>query len=396
MKGRNESMINRIILFIIDSVGIGALPDAEKFGDAGANTLGNIAMSQGGINLPNLQGMGLGNIDDIVGVEPVKSPTGSFGRAIEFSNGKDTTTGHWELAGLHLTEAFKTFPKGFPKDVIEALEDKIRRKVLGNKPASGTVILDELGEEHMKTGYPIVYTSADSVLQIAAHEDIIPLDELYTMCRIARKIMMGDNAVARIIARPFIGNPGNFVRTYNRRDFSLDPFGQTVLDIAESEGLDVIGIGKIGDIFNGRGITYSVHTKSNMDGIDKTIEYINKQNRGIIFTNLVEFDSLYGHRRDPKGYKRALEEMDERIPEILDAMKDDDIIIITADHGNDPTFRGTDHTREYIPILIYGNKIKANVNIGTRKSFADIAATISDIFEIPSTGRGESFKELII
>lgn len=276
------------------------------------------------------------------------------------------------------------------------MESKIGRKILGNKPASGTVILDELGETHMKTGYPIVYTSADSVLQIAAHEDIIPLDELYSICKVAREIMMGDNTVARIIARPFIGGSGNFTRTSNRRDYALDPFGQTVLDIAKQNGLDVIAIGKIGDIFNGRGITRSVRTKDNMDGIDKTVEYIQKSNEGIIFTNLVEFDSLYGHRRDPKGYRRALEEMDRRIPEILGAMKDGDIIIFTADHGNDPTFKGTDHTREYIPIVIYGKKVKKNVNIGTRKSFADVAATISDILEIPSTGKGESFKESII
>lgn len=389
-------MIDRVILFIMDSVGIGALPDAENFGDVGANTLGNIAISQGGIDLPNLQRLGLGNIDNIVGIEPVQSPLGAFGRSSEVSHGKDTTTGHWELAGLHLTKPFQTFPEGFPMDIIDVLENKIGRKVLGNKPASGTAILDELGEEHMKTGHPIVYTSADSVLQIAAHEDIIPLEELYSMCKIAREIMMGDNAVARIIARPFIGEPGNFVRTSNRRDYSLDPSGETVLDIAKKEGLDVIAIGKIEDIFNGKGITHSVHTKDNMDGIDKTIEYIQKDNNGIIFTNLVEFDSHYGHRRDPKGYKKALEEMDKRIPEILDAMKDGDIIIFTADHGNDPTYKGSDHTREYIPIVIYGKQIKNNINIGTRKSFADIATTISHIFEMPSTGKGESFKDLII
>ncbi len=386
----------RVILFIIDSVGIGALPDAHKFGDIGANTLGNIALSQGGIDLPNLQSIGLGNIDGIVGLDPIKSPRGAFGRAAEVSNGKDTTTGHWELAGLHLPKPFKTFPNGFPESVIDELENKIGRRVLGNKPASGTVILDELGEIHIRTGQPIVYTSADSVLQIAAHEDVIPIDELYSICRIARDIMMGDNAVARIIARPFVGSPGNFVRTSNRRDFSLDPFGQTVLDIAKESGLDVIGVGKIEDIFNGRGITESVHTIDNMDGIDKTIGFINKDNKGIIFTNLVDFDSHYGHRRNPAGYKTALEEMDARIPEILNVMKDDDIIIITADHGNDPTFKGTDHTREYIPIVIYGKNIKANTNIGTRKSFADIGATISHIFDLPSTGKGDSFKDLIL
>lgn len=389
-------MMNRVILFIMDSVGIGALPDAEQFGDLGANTLGNIALQENGIDLPNLQKLGLGNIDGIVGIEPVESPLGAFGKSLEVSNGKDTTTGHWEIAGIHLKEPFKTFPNGFPEDVINEIERKIGRKTLGNKAASGTVILDELGEEHMRTGSPIIYTSADSVLQIAAHEEVISLDELYKICGIAREIMMGDNAVARIIARPFIGSVGNFSRTPNRRDFSLDPSGDTVLDIAKREGFDVIAVGKIEDIFNGRGITEAVHTVDNMDGINKTIEYIEKQNKGIIFTNLVDFDSMYGHRRDPKGYKRALEDLDKRIPEILESMRDDDIIIFTADHGNDPTYKGSDHTREYIPLVIYGKKVKANTNIGIRKSFADIAATISDILEIPPTNKGESFKNSII
>lgn len=389
-------MINRVVLFIMDSVGIGALPDAENFGDVGSNTLGNIAKSQNGINLSNLQRLGLGNIDNIVGVDPIESPVGAFGRSLEVSNGKDTTTGHWELSGLHLTEPFKTFPEGFPKDIISILEEKFGRKIIGNRPASGTAILEELGEEHMNTGNPIVYTSADSVLQIAAHEEVIPLEELYNMCKIAREIMMGENAVARIIARPFIGSIGNFTRTSNRRDFSLDPSGETVLDIAKKEGLDVIAVGKIEDIFNGKGITEAVHTKDNIEGIDKTIEYLRKDNKGIIFTNLVDFDSHYGHRRDPKGYKEALESLDNRIPEILDSMNDNDIIIFTADHGNDPTYKGSDHTREYIPIVIYGKNINQNTNIGTRKSFSDIAATISDILNIPSTGKGESFKNLIL
>lgn len=389
-------MINRVILFIMDSVGIGALPDAEQFGDLGANTLGNISLQENGIHLPNLQKLGLGNIDGIVGVEPVESPLGVFGKSLEVSNGKDTTTGHWEIAGIHLNEPFKTFPNGFPEDVIKEIERRIGRKTLGNKPASGTAILDELGEEHMRTGSPIIYTSADSVLQIAAHEEIISLEELYKICNISREIMMGDNAVARIIARPFIGSVGNFSRTSNRRDFSLDPSGDTVLDIAKREGLDVIAVGKIEDIFNGRGITEAVHTVDNMDGINRTIEYIEKQNKGIIFTNLVDFDSMYGHRRDPKGYKEALENLDKRIPEILESMKDDDIIIFTADHGNDPTYKGSDHTREYIPLVIYGKNIKENTNIGIRKSFADIAATISDILEIPSTNKGESFKNSIV
>lgn len=389
-------MIKRVILFVIDSVGIGSLPDAANFGDDGANTLGNIAKTQDGIYLPNLQKLGIGNIEGVKGVEPILNPIGAYGRSLEVSHGKDTTTGHWEIAGIHLSQPFKTFPNGFPKNIIDDFENRIGKKVLGNKPASGTVIIEEYGREHLETGYPIVYTSADSVFQIAAHEEVIPLDELYEMCRHAREIMMGDNAVARIIARPFIGTPGNFSRTPNRRDFSLNPPSQTILDIAKNNNLDVIGIGKIEDIFNGQGITEAVHTKDNMDGIDKTIDYLHKNNKGIIFTNLVDFDSKYGHRRDAAGYKQALEEMDSRLPEIINNMKMEDIIIITADHGNDPTFIGTDHTREYIPILVYGEYIKANVNIGTRETFADISATISDIFSIPNTGKGTSFKNLII
>lgn len=389
-------MVNRIILFIIDSVGIGALPDASKFGDTGANTLENIARKEGGINLPNLRSLGLGNIDGITEIKELDNPIGSYGKSEEVSQGKDTTTGHWEIAGLHLTQPFKTYPNGFPEEVMLEFERRINSKILGNKTASGTQIIEELGEEHVRTGYPIIYTSADSVFQIAAHEDVIPLPRLYEMCRIARDIMMGEHAVARIIARPFTGTLGSFTRTSNRRDFSLNPPDETVLDIAKKEGLDVIAIGKIEDIFNGQGITESIHTEDNMDGIDQTIKYLQKNNKGIIFTNLVDFDSKYGHRRDSKGYKNALEEMDRRIPEILNHLKHDDVLIITADHGNDPTFKGTDHTREHIPILIYGTSIKDNVNIGTRKTFADIAATISDILNISDTGKGTSFKDLII
>lgn len=389
-------MINRVVLFVMDSVGIGALPDAEAFGDQGANTLGNIAKATGGINLPNLQKLGLGNIEGIKGIEAIKAPEGAFGRSQEVSNGKDTTTGHWEMAGIYVTEPFQTFPQGFPNEVISAFEERTGRKVIGNKPASGTVILDELGKDHMETGDVIVYTSADSVFQIAAHEEVIPLEELYRMCEIAREIMMGEYAVARIIARPFIGKPGHFERTPNRRDYSLSPFEVTMLDLAKEAGLDVIAIGKIEDIYNGRGITEALHTKDNLAGIQATIDYLQKDNRGIIFTNLVDFDSKYGHRRDPVGYRKALEELDERISAILENLSPTDIIIFTADHGNDPTFPGTDHTREYIPIVVYGEAIKNNVNIGTRKSFADIAATISDLLDIPSTGKGESFKNLIL
>ncbi|SHJ48449.1 phosphopentomutase [Paramaledivibacter caminithermalis DSM 15212] len=389
-------MINRITILVMDSVGIGALPDSEKFGDIGVNTLGNISKKMGGINLPNLIKLGLGNIDGIEGVGSIQNPRGSFGKSMEMSNGKDTTTGHWEIAGLYIKEPFKTYPDGFPEHVISKFEELIGRKVLGNKPASGTEIIKELGEKHIRTGNPIVYTSADSVFQIAAHEEVIPLDELYKMCKVAREILMGEDQVARVIARPFIGKPGDFTRTPNRRDYSLDPFGKTILDFASEAGYEVMAVGKIEDIFNGKGITKEIHTKSNMDGVDKTIEFLNTDSKGIIFTNLVDFDAKFGHRRNAKGYKEALEELDLRIPEILENLREDDMLIITADHGNDPTYKGTDHTREYIPIIIYGKNVKAGVNIGTRETFADIAATIADILDIEKPKFGRSFKDLIL
>ena len=301
------------------------------------------------------------------------------------------------MTGVIVEKPFKTFPDGFTKDIIDEFEKRTGRKVVGNKPASGTAILDEYGEHQMKTGDVIVYTSADSVFQIAAHEEIIPLEELYKMCEIAREIMMGDNAVARIIARPYIGKKaGEFERTSNRRDYSLNPFEPTVLDTIKESNLDVIGVGKIEDIFNGQGITEAIHTKDNMDGVDQTINYIKKDNHGLIFTNLVDFDSKYGHRRNSLGYKEALEEFDARIPEIISAMNDDDVLIINADHGNDPTYKGTDHTREYIPVLVYGKNIKSGVNLGIRKSFADIGATVSDILDVNLPLNGTSFKEEIM
>ncbi len=388
--------MSRVIWIIIDSVGIGELPDADKFGDVGANTIGNIVKSQGDINMPNIVDMGIGNIDGVDFLEKADKPAAAFGKCAEISQGKDTTTGHWEMAGIVVDKPFKTFPNGFPKDIIDEFEKQTGRKVVGNKPESGTVILDELGEHQIKTGDAIVYTSADSVLQIAAHEEIIPLEELYNMCKIARKIMSGDNAVARIIARPYIRNKkGSFERTSNRRDYSVDPFKTTVLDNIKGSGLDVIAVGKIEDIFNGKGITEAVHTKDNMDGVDKTIKYIKSNNRGLIYTNLVDFDSKYGHRRDPKGYKKAIEEFDARLPEIIEAMKEDDILIINSDHGNDPTYKGTDHTREYIPVLIYGDRIKKGVNLGVRSSFCDIGATIADILGVEKTNCGESFKKYL-
>ncbi|MEG2983450.1 MAG: phosphopentomutase [Paraclostridium sp.] len=388
--------MNRVIWMIIDSVGIGALPDSEKFGDVNVNTLGNIVKAHKDIKIPNMINLGLSNIEGIDTLESINEPLGVFGRASEVSKGKDTTTGHWEMTGVLVETPFKTYENGFPKEIIDEFEKRTNRKVIGNKPASGTAILDELGEQQMKTGEVIVYTSADSVFQIAAHEEIIPLDELYKMCEIAREIMMGENAVARIIARPFIGKPGSFERTSNRRDYSLSPFEDTVLDTIKKSKLDVIGVGKIEDIFNKQGITEAIHTKDNMDGVDQTINYMKKDNNGLIFTNLVDFDSKYGHRRDVNGYKNALEEFDARIPEILENMKDDDILIINSDHGNDPTYKGTDHTREYIPILVYGKSLVNGYDLGTRTSFADIGATVADILGVELPKNGISFKSEII
>ena len=389
--------MNRIIWIVIDSVGVGALPDAKSFGDEGVNTLGHIVKEFSDIKIPNMIKLGLGNIDGIDYINNIDSPIGSFGRCNEVSQGKDTTTGHWEMTGLLVDTPFKTFENGFPKEIIDEFERRTGRKVVANKPASGTAILDEFGEHQMKTGDVIVYTSADSVFQIAAHEDIIPLEELYEMCKTAREIMMGEYAVARVIARPYVGScNGQFERTSNRRDYSLNPFDKTVLDNIKEKGLDVIGVGKIEDIYNGQGITEAIHTKDNMDGVDQTINYIKKENKGLIFTNLVDFDSKYGHRRNIKGYKEALEEFDARIPEIIEAMNDKDILIINADHGNDPAYKGTDHTREYIPLLVYGKDIKEGINLGTRKSFADIGATVADILNVSKTKNGTSFKEEVM
>ncbi|MGL5314245.1 MAG: phosphopentomutase [Peptostreptococcaceae bacterium] len=389
--------MSRVVWVIIDSVGIGALPDSKAFGDEGVNTLGNIVKAHNDIKIPNMIKLGIGNIDGADFIEGIENPIGVYGKCAEVSQGKDTTTGHWEMTGVLVETPFKTFEDGFPKEIIDEFEKRTGRKVVGNKPSSGTTILDEYGEHQMKTGDVIVYTSADSVFQIAAHEEIIPLDELYKMCQIAREIMMGDNAVARIIARPYVGpKAGEFIRTSNRRDYSLNPFEPTILDTIKESGLDVIGVGKIEDIFNGQGITEAIHTKDNMDGVDETINYIKKENKGLIFTNLVDFDSKFGHRRDTKGYKEALEEFDARIPEIIDALNDDDILIINADHGNDPTYKGTDHTREYIPVLVYGKNIKQGVNLGIRNSFADIGATVADILNVEAPKAGESFKNDIV
>ncbi len=389
-------MTKRIIMIVLDSMGIGEMPDANEFGDFGVNTFGNIAKNTKDFKIPHLLEMGIANIDGVTDMPAVDQPTAAFGRLAEVSKGKDTTTGHWEIAGLVIDKPFKTFPNGFPDEVIKAFSEATGRGVMCNKPASGTQIIEELGEKHIETGDVIVYTSADSVFQIAAHEKIVPLEELYDMCEKAREILRGDFAVARVIARPFIGKPGKFERTANRRDYSLDPFGKTVLDSLKEASFDVRAVGKIVDIYNGCGITHDIHTKSNMDGVDQTIKYMKDDFKGLIFTNLVDFDAKYGHRRDVVGYAKAIEAFDLRLPEIINAMNDDDILFLTADHGNDPTYTGTDHTREYVPFIAYGKAIKSGVNLGTRKTFGDIAATIADIFGVTMPSNGESMKALLM
>jgi phosphopentomutase len=385
------SNINRVILVVMDSVGIGELPDASEYGDCGSNTVGNIVKQCNGINLPNLSELGFGKIDGIDYIAVPQEIRGSYARMTEVSKGKDTITGHWEMAGIQLEYPFPTYPEGFSRKIIDKFEKLTGRGTLANCVASGTEIIKQYGEEHMRTGKLIVYTSADSVFQIAAHEDIVPLDELYRICRIAREMLQGEDMVGRVIARPFVGSPGDFVRTSNRRDFAAEPTSDTILDKVKQKGLDVIAVGKIEDIFCKRGITEAIHTKNNMNGVDITLDYINKQNKGIIFTNLVDFDMLFGHRNNPEGYKQTLEEFDGRIPAIISAMREDDLLIITADHGCDPTTPSTDHSREYVPVLLYGQSIKTDVNLGTRKTFCDLASTIADIFEVENVFPGESF-----
>jgi phosphopentomutase len=383
--------MKRAIIVVMDSVGIGELPDAGNYGDRGSNTLGNIAAAVGGLRLPNLERLGLGCIDGVKCLEAVNPPLGSYGRMAEKSAGKDTTTGHWEIAGIVLERPFPVYPDGFPEDVIRRFENAIGIKTLGNVAASGTEIIKELGRQHVMTEYPIVYTSADSVFQIAAHEDVIPVERLYEICRIAREILQGEHAVGRVIARPFTGSDGNYTRTDRRHDFSLKPIKETVLDGISEKGLKVKAVGKIEDIFCGSGITDSVHIHGNMDGVDKTLDYMKEDFEGLIFTNLVDFDMLYGHRNDAPGYARALAEFDGRIPELSAAMKEDDILIITADHGCDPTTPSTDHSREYVPLLLYGKKVKRGVNLGTRGSFTDVAQTLSEMFSIGADFGGDSF-----
>lgn len=388
---------NKISVIVLDSVGIGELPDAPSFGDAGAHTLGHILSTHPETKLPNLAKLGLGNIAPIPPVGPAEQPKGYYGKMAEVSSGKDTMTGHWELMGLKIDTPFQTYPEGFPRDLLERFEQETGRGTIGNKPASGTEILDELGEEHMRTGAFIVYTSADSVFQIAAHEEVIPLEELYKACQIARRLTLEpEHSVGRVIARPFVGTPGNWKRTPNRHDYAVKPPEPTVLNGLKNAGFEVVSVGKINDIFSGEGISRSFPTKSNEHGIEETLRLLPEKYTGLLFTNLVDFDSLYGHRRDPKGYAGALEVFDRALPDLMAATGENDLLVITADHGNDPIHAGTDHTREYVPLLIYGPSLKQpGQSLGIRATYSDLAATIADNFGIQGTGRGASFlKEL--
>ena len=386
--------MSRVFLTVLDACGCGYLPDAADYGDVGANTLGHV-VEKCRPKLPNLAKLGFGHIE---GTNYPADPTAvcAYGRSLEASAGKDTTTGHWEISGLKLAKAFPTFPNGFPRDFMEKYEAAIGHEVIGNKPASGTGILDELGEEHMKTGKVIVYTSADSVFQIACHEEIYPPEKLYEFCRIAREMLTGDLCVGRVIARPFVGEPGNFIRTGNRRDFSVKPYGRTLLNAVSEAGMQTLAVGKIEDIFDREGITASNHAAGNPRCIDAWIEYMKQDFDGLCFTNLVDTDMQYGHRNDPEGFAKALEYIDAKIPEIQQLMYKDDLLIITADHGCDPCFPGTDHTREHIPIMIWHKGMSRRADIGLRKTYADIAATCAEWLGLPDRFGAESFaKDLV-
>lgn len=382
----------------MDSVGVGEAPDSHKFGDFGVNTLVHTAQRKDGLNMPNMAGLGLSNICEIKGIEKARNPKAYFEKMQEASCSKDTMTGHWEMMGLYVDKPFHVFPDGFPEELIEKIQKFSGRKVIGNKPASGTEIIKELGERQLETGELIVYTSADSVLQIAAHEEIIPLDELYKVCKYCRSITLHEPyKLGRIIARPFVGETSDtFRRTPNRHDYALRPFGKTVMDYLKENDFDCISIGKIVDIFDGEGITRSIRTKSNMDGMDKLVELMDGEFHGISFTNLVEFDSAYGHRRDPIGYGDALEAFDGRLAEVLKKARKDDLIMITADHGNDPTYRGTDHTREFVPLLVYSRRFKVGKDLGIRRTFSDIGATIADNFSVKMPEYGKSFLKQLL
>ncbi|MFC0558224.1 phosphopentomutase [Halalkalibacter alkalisediminis] len=382
----------RVFLIVMDSVGIGEAPDAAEFGDVGSHTLKHIAEKMNGLNMPNMANLGLSHIDEIPGIEKVEKPLAHYGIMQEASSGKDTMTGHWEIMGLNIQEPFQVFPDGFPEELVAELEKQWGRKMIGNKVASGTEILDELAAEHVKTGDLIVYTSADSVLQIAAHEDVVPIEELYEICEKARKLTLDPKyMVGRIIARPFVGRENKWERTPNRHDYALKPFERTVMNELADNGLDSIAIGKISDIYDGEGITESIRTVSNDDGMEKLLETIRKPFTGLSFINLVDFDAKYGHRRDPIGYGQALEQYDLQLKQVLEELGEKDLLIITADHGNDPTHPGTDHTREYVPLLVYNKRQSEARDLGKRQTFADIGATIADNFAVTLPKHGTSF-----
>ena len=393
--------MSKVVLIITDSLGVGALPDAHVYGDTGADTFGHIAKAferEGReFKIPNLKKLGIANIEGVLdGKFAVENPVGCYGKMAELSTGKDTTTGHWEIAGIKTEVPFKTYPNGFPKEFIEVFEKEIGIECIGNYPASGTTIIEELGPEHEATGKPIVYTSADSVFQIAANIDIMPLERLYEICETARRLLVGEWACGRVIARPYVIRDGNRERTSDRRDYAVTPPEDTILDFVSEAGLEMYGVGKIGDIFNQKGLTTDIHTVSNMDGVDKTIEALAKEFDGFLFVNLVDFDSKYGHRRDAIGYGECIEEFDARLPEIMEALAEDDVLMITADHGNDPIAEGSDHTREYVPVLVYGKSCKKGVDLGIRESFADVGATVSDILGVKMPVIGKSFKGEIL
>jgi len=382
--------IDRVILIVMDSVGCGELPDAASYGDEGSNTIAHIAETVGGADLPRLQALGFGNLTAIEGMAPTTTTTGAYGKCAEISAGKDTSTGHWEMAGLKIDEGFAVYPDGFPEAIMAPFRERTGRGVLGNKVASGTVIIEELGPEHMKTGDLIVYTSADSVFQIAAHEDVVPVEELYKASQIARDIL-DDFNVCRVISRPFVGAPGSFKRTYNRKDYAVPPPAPTVLDALAANGTDVVGIGKISDIYCGKGITRSVKSKGNRNGMEQIMALMDEVDSGLIFINLVDFDAMYGHRRNPTGYYECLREFDGQLGELMEKVRSDrDLVMLTADHGNDPTMPGTDHTREYVPLLAFGPTGSAGVDLGIRKTFADIGATIADVFDVTAPAYGTS------
>ena len=383
--------LERAVVIVLDGVGVGQAPDAASYGDEGANCLTNCAEAVGGLSLPAMGRMGIGNVTPTRGVSPAADATGAYGRLIERAAGKDSTTGHWELMGVTLERPLPTYPHGFPPDLVARFEAAIGRGTLGNKPASGTEIIAELGEEHVRTGKPILYTSADSVFQLAAHEEVIPLDELYAMCRTAREMLTGENAVGRVIARPFIGTPGAFTRTPNRKDFSLEPPQPTLLDALKDAGYDVVGLGKIEDLFVFRGLTQSEHPGTNAGVMEATMRELARPLRGLLFVNLVDCDQLYGHRRKPQGYAQALQEVDAWLPLVLAQLGPRDALFITGDHGTDPTFKGTDHTRECVPILVAGAPITPNVNLGARASFADLGATLAEVFAVGPLASGTSF-----